>query len=242
MSILVEATGLSKKYRVGPSIISAVEDVSISIASGEFLAIVGRSGSGKSTLMNLLGLLEQPDEGGRYNLKGNEVGGLSEEARAGIRARQIGFVFQLPALLPRASALENVELPLAYCGIAGHRSRRLAAEALERVGLAGRVNHWPHQLSGGEQQRVAIARAIVNEPDLVLADEPTGALDSTTSRQILALFDTLNREKRTIVVVTHSSDVADAARRRITLHDGRIVRDEGAGALQSAMTSADGHE
>jgi len=176
--------------------------------------------------MSLLGLLERPDSG-RYFLGGKEAGSLSEDERAAMRSRQIGFVFQLPALLARASALENVELPLGYSNIAGRDSHRRALAALERVGLGHRADHWPHQLSGGEQQRVAIARAIVNEPDLLLADEPTGALDTKTSDEILALFKELNQEARTIVVVTHSPEVAKCARRRITIHDGKIVGDEG---------------
>jgi putative ABC transport system ATP-binding protein len=219
---VVEVSNLIKEYRVGSSVVSAISDVSISIGRGEFVAIVGRSGSGKSTLMSLLGLLERPDSG-RYLLKGEEASRLSEDARAASRSRQIGFVFQLPALLARASALENVELPLDYCNVAGRESERQALAALERVGLGHRADHWPHQLSGGEQQRVAIARAIVNEPDLLLADEPTGALDTKTSDEILQLFTELHQGLRTIVVVTHSAEVAQCAQRRITLHDGKIV-------------------
>ena len=222
--IVVEATGLSKTYRAGSSIVRAVAGVSISIGRGEFVAIVGRSGSGKSSLMSLLGLLERPDDG-CYLLSGNETGVLSEDARAAMRGRQIGFVFQLPALLPRASALENVELPLGYCGISRPASERRAARALERVGMSHRINHWRHQLSGGEQQRVANARAIVNDPDLIHADEPTGALDSQTRAEVLALFSALQRDNRTIVVVTHSADVAQCAGRCITIHDGKIVAD-----------------
>jgi putative ABC transport system ATP-binding protein len=222
--IVVEATSLSKTYRAGSSVVCAVAGVSISIGRGEFVAIVGRSGSGKSSLMSLLGLLERPDSG-RYLLSGKDTGSLSEDARAAMRGRQIGFVFQLPALLPRASALENVELPLGYCDISRPASERRAAHALERVGMSNRIGHWPHQLSGGEQQRVAIARAIVNDPDLILADEPTGALDSQTSAEILALFNALHEDNRTIVVVTHSAEVAECARRHITIHDGKIVAD-----------------
>jgi putative ABC transport system ATP-binding protein len=226
--IVVETTSLSKTYRAGSSVVRAVAGVSISIGRGEFAAIVGRSGSGKSSLMSLLGLLERPDSG-RYLLSGNDTEALSEDARAAMRGRRIGFVFQLPALLPRASALENVALPLGYCGMSRPASEQRAAFALERVGMSHRADHWPHQLSGGEQQRVAIARAIVNDPHLILADEPTGALDSQTSAEILALFNALHQDGRTMVVVTHSAEVAQFARRRITIHDGNIVEDTAGG-------------
>src|SRR4051794_7524580 len=223
---IVKANELRKHYRSGRSIIRAVSDVTFSIERGEFVAIVGRSGSGKSTLMSVLGLLERPDQG-QYILNGRDVGSLDEDARAAIRSREIGFVFQLPALLPRGSALDNAELPLGYAGVGTSERRRRAAAALERVGLGARRDHWPHQLSGGEQQRVAIARAIVNDPALILADEPTGALDSKTSAEILALFTDLHREGRTIVVVTHAADVAECTQRRITLHDGKVIHDDG---------------
>ena len=222
---VVQISGLCKHYRFGSSIIRAVSQVSMSIDRGEFVAIVGRSGSGKSTLMSLLGLLEQPNSG-QYLLNGEETGSLPEDTRAALRSRQIGFVFQLPALLARASALENVELPLGYCNVTGADAHLRAKDALDRVGLSHRRDHWPHQLSGGEQQRVAIARAIVNQPALILADEPTGALDSKTSDEILSLFKDLHREGRTIVVVTHAMEVAQCAERHITLHDGQIVRDD----------------
>lgn len=224
MSSLVGTIGLYKRYISGETSVCAVSGVSVSIEQGEFVAIRGRSGSGKSTLMHLLGLLERPDSG-HYALLGREVADLSEDARALIRNREIGFVFQWPALLPRASALENVELPLIYAGIGGAKRRRKAEEALERVGLCEHMFHWPNQLSGGQQQRVAIARAIVNTPALVLADEPTGSLDSTTGNEILSLFEKLQQIGRTIVVVTHAPDVAERAGRQITLHDGRIVGD-----------------
>jgi putative ABC transport system ATP-binding protein len=226
---LVQTAGISKHYPSGKTIIRAVSNVSLSIESGEFVAIRGRSGSGKSTLMNLLGLLERPDCG-EYVLEGRQVGKLNEDTRASIRSRDIGFIFQIPALLPRASALENVELPLVYTGTCRRERRRRAERALDRVGLAGRTHHWPNQLSGGEQQRVVIARAMVNDPALILADEPTGALDSRTSDEILSLFEDLHRDGRTIVVVTHAADVADRAQRQITLHDGRIVEDDAASA------------
>jgi putative ABC transport system ATP-binding protein len=225
VAMLVEAIGLSKHYSSGGTVVRAVSDVSISIAQGEYLAIRGRSGSGKSTLMNLLGILERPNSG-RYALGGREVADLSDDERATVRSREIGFVFQLPALLPRATALENVELPLVYAGVRAAERRRRAKQALDGVGLAHRSHHWPRELSGGEQQRVAIARAIVNNPTVILADEPTGALDSKTSDEILSLFEDLHADGRTIIVVTHAPDVADRARRRITLHDGRMVDDD----------------
>jgi putative ABC transport system ATP-binding protein len=221
---LVQTFGISKHYRSGETTVRAVSNVSLCIEQGDFVVIRGRSGSGKSTLMNLLGLLERPDSG-RYALNGGEVANLSEDTRAAMRSREIGFVFQLPTLLPRASALENVGLPLVYAGIRGPERRRRAQDALERVQLGHRSHHWPHQLSGGEQQRVGIARAIVNNPALILADEPTGALDSKTSNEILSLFEDLHRDNRTIVVVTHAADVAQRARRCIHLHDGRIEDD-----------------
>jgi putative ABC transport system ATP-binding protein len=227
MQPLVRTVGVSKSYPSGGTIVRAVANVSLAIEHGEFVAIRGRSGSGKSTLMNLLGLLDRPDSG-RYALNGREVAKLSEDGRAAIRSHDIGFIFQLPALLPRATALENVELPLIYAGIPPARRRRAAKDALNRVGMADRSHHWPNQLSGGEQQRVVIARATVNDPALILADEPTGSLDSATSNEILSLFEALHRDGHTIIVVTHATEVADRARRQITLHDGRIVKDAAA--------------
>jgi putative ABC transport system ATP-binding protein len=221
---LVRIEGISKQYPSGRSFVRAVSDVSLAIEPGEFVAIRGRSGSGKSTLMNLLGLLEQPDCG-TYALKMRDVANLSEEARASIRGGEIGFIFQLPALLARVNAQENVELPLVYAGVGRRERRRRAKDALDRVGLTQRAHHMANQLSGGEQQRVVIARALVNDPALVLADEPTGALDSRTSDQIMSLFQDLHREGRTIVVVTHAAEVAERAERQVTLHDGRIIED-----------------
>jgi putative ABC transport system ATP-binding protein len=227
MQPLVRTAGISKSYPSGGTTVRAVSNVSLAIEHGEFVAIRGRSGSGKSTLMNLLGLLDRPDCG-EYVLNDREVAKLSEDRRAAIRSHDIGFIFQLPALLPRATALENVELPLVYAGISPSKRRRAAKDALERVGLADRSHHWPNQLSGGEQQRVVIARATVNDPALILADEPTGSLDSATSNEILSLFETLHRNGHTIIVVTHATEVADRARRQITLHDGRIIKDAAA--------------
>ena len=227
MQPLVRTTEISRHYPSGGTIVRAVSHVSLVIGHGEFVAIRGRSGSGKSTLMHLLGLLDRPDSG-QYALDGREVAKLSEDRRAAIRSHDIGFVFQLPALLPRATALENVELPLIYAGIPSSKRRRAARDALDRVGLADRSHHWPNQLSGGEQQRVVIARATVNDPALILADEPTGSLDSATSDEILSLFETLHRDGRAIIMVTHAAEVADRAGRQITLHDGRIIKDAAA--------------
>jgi putative ABC transport system ATP-binding protein len=225
---LVLAAGLSKRHVLGESTVQALSEVSLSISEGEFVGIVGRSGSGKSTLMSILGLLDRPDSG-RYLLNGREVAELGEDARASIRNREIGFVFQAATLLPRSSAIENVEMPLVYARVPASERRRRARAALDRVGLSHRAEHGPTQLSGGEQQRVAIARALVNDPVLILADEPTGALDSKTADTVLALFEALNRDGRTIVVVTHAQDVAERARRRITILDGRVVADDKTG-------------
>jgi putative ABC transport system ATP-binding protein len=225
MDSVVQIYDLCKFYRSGTSIIEAVSRVSMTIDKGEFVAIIGRSGSGKSTLMSILGLLERADTG-RYFLEGNDTAGFSEDARAALRSRKIGFVFQLPALLARASALENIELPLNYCNINGAKAHKLAYDALNRVGLRHRGDHYPNQLSGGEQQRVSIARAIVNNPTLILADEPTGSLDSRTSDEILSLFTELNREGHTVLVITHAAEVARCVDRRITLHDGKVIQDD----------------
>jgi putative ABC transport system ATP-binding protein len=221
---LVQVRGISKHYPSGDGFVRAVSDISLSIQDGEFVAIRGRSGSGKSTLMHLMGLLERPDRG-EYLLRAQEVAKLSEEERASIRNDDIGFIFQFSALLPRMNAIENVELPLVYAGVFRRERRRRAKDALDRVGLAGRLHHFPNQLSGGEQQRVVIARAMVNDPALILADEPTGALDTRTSDEIMSLFEDLHRDGRTIILVTHAAEVADRAERQITLHDGRIVED-----------------
>jgi putative ABC transport system ATP-binding protein len=225
MPPLVHTVGISKRYASGANVVRAVRDVSVSIEHGEFVAIQGRSGSGKSTLLNLLGLLETTDHG-EYALNGRAVAKLNEAACAAIRSQDIGFIFQVPALLARTTALENVELPLIYARVGKSERRRRAKDALARVGLADRGHHWPNQLSGGEQQRVVIARAVVNEPVLILADEPTGALDTQTSDEILALFEDIHRDGRTIIVVTHAAEVADRARRRITLQDGQVIKDD----------------
>lgn len=221
---LVQLNGLCKSYRSGDVRINALADISFTVESGEFLALLGRSGSGKSTLLQILGLLDRP-EAGHYALRGRNVESLDEETRATIRNREVGFVFQLPALLARTTAIENVALPLAYAAVGRNARIRLAREALDVVGLAHRTSHWPQQLSGGEQQRVCIARAIVTRPSLILADEPTGALDSASSDEILSLLETLNAAGQTIIVVTHDLAVAGRAHRRITLSDGRAIAD-----------------
>ena len=205
--------------------VHALRGIDLELHPGDFIAVVGPSGSGKSTLMNLLGLLDQPTEGS-YSLAGQDVLRLSPDRRAQVRNQRIGFVFQSFNLLARSTAFENVELPLVYAGVGRRERRRRAESALESVGLADRRDHWPSQLSGGEQQRVAIARALVNDPLLILADEPTGALDSRTSLEILAHLQALNEAGRTIAIVTHDPTVARHARRVITMSDGRAVREE----------------
>jgi len=222
---LVQLEDVSKVYRMGDVELRALDGVSLSIAEGEFTAIMGASGSGKSTLMNLLGCLDRPT-GGRYLLEGREVSRLGNDALAAIRNRTLGFVFQSFNLLSRTSAAENVELPLLYSGVAAAERRARAVEALGRVGLGDRLDHHPNQMSGGQQQRVAIARALVTEPALLLADEPTGNLDSATGAEILGLFDRLHAAGRTIVVVTHDAAVAARASRRVRLRDGRIEHDD----------------
>jgi putative ABC transport system ATP-binding protein len=198
--------------------------VDVTIRKNEFVAVMGPSGSGKSTLMNLIGCLDSPT-GGEYWLNGHRVSELGDDALARIRNKEIGFVFQTFNLLPRATALHNVELPLVYAGLGSKARRRQAAEALGRVGLSDRMQHRPNELSGGQRQRVAIARALVNQPSILLADEPTGNLDSTTSEEILALFEGLHREGHTIVLVTHEHDIAEHALRQVHLKDGRVERD-----------------
>jgi putative ABC transport system ATP-binding protein len=205
--------------------VRALDGLNLEIGSGEFLAILGASGSGKSTLMNIIGCLDRPTSG-QYFLDGKDVSRLSRTALAGVRNQTIGFVFQGFNLLSRTSALENVELPLIYSNTSSAERHRRSHEALERVGLGDRMTHYPSQLSGGQQQRVAIARALVNQPSLLLADEPTGNLDTKTSFEIIELFHSLNREGMTIVLITHEPDIGAHARRRITLRDGQIVHEE----------------
>lgn len=224
MKSLIEVEGLRKEYVLGDQTVHALDGVSLSITAGEFVAVMGPSGSGKSTFMNMIGCLDRPSAG-HYWLSGEDVSGLDVDALAGIRNRRIGFVFQQFNLLPRTSALENVELPLIYAGLESHERHERARRRLSQVGLAARMDHQPSQLSGGQQQRVAIARALVNNPALILADEPTGALDSRTSLEIMALMQELNREGMTIVLVTHEHDVAAYARRLIAFRDGRVISD-----------------
>ncbi|MBL0917879.1 MAG: ABC transporter ATP-binding protein [Hydrogenophaga sp.] len=221
---MIEARGLTKSYAMGEEVVHALDGVSLDIEAGEFVAIMGTSGSGKSTLMNILGCLDRPD-GGHYRLAGEAVEALDGDALASVRNRRIGFVFQQFNLLPRTSALENVELPLVYAGLPTATRQARAREALERVGLGRRLAHTPAELSGGQQQRVAIARALVNNPSLILADEPTGALDSHTSEDVMRLLAELNHQGITIVLVTHEQDVAAWARRRLVFRDGQVVED-----------------
>jgi putative ABC transport system ATP-binding protein len=221
---VVETRDLVKVYRMGDVEVRALRGVSLTFEVGEFVAVMGASGSGKSTFMNTLGCLDRPTSG-RYLLAGEEVGSLSRDQLARVRGKQLGFVFQGFNLLPRTSALENVELPMLYQGIRTKERRERAAEALSRVGLGARLDHTPAQLSGGQQQRVAIARALVNQPTLLLADEPTGNLDSQTSVEVMSIFQDLNRQGLTIVLVTHEPDIAEHAKRIVTFRDGAVVSD-----------------
>jgi putative ABC transport system ATP-binding protein len=221
---LIEARNLTKVYTMGDQTVHALRGVSLDIEEGDFVAIMGASGSGKSTLMNIMGCLDLPTEG-EYRLAGEAVQGMAPDQLASIRNRRIGFVFQQFNLLPRTSALENVELPMVYSGIKSAERGIKATAALTKVGLGERMGHTPAELSGGQQQRVAIARALVNNPQLILADEPTGALDSQTSEDIMRLLTDLNHQGMTVVLVTHEADIAAWARRRIVFKDGHIVED-----------------
>ncbi len=230
MSALIEIRDLVREYTVGGQTIRALNGVNLAIDKGEFVAIMGPSGSGKSTAMNMIGCLDRPDSG-TYAIDGYEVSSLSSDQLAELRNQKIGFVFQNFNLLSKATALENVELPMLYAGVPARERRKRAMEALERVGLADRMNNRPNELSGGQQQRVSIARALVNQPVLLLADEPTGALDSQTTEDILNLFGELHQQGNTIVIVTHEHDVGARANRIIRFRDGQVASDTAASAV-----------
>jgi putative ABC transport system ATP-binding protein len=223
--ILILTHKLTREYDMGGEIVRALRGVSLQIKQNEYVAVMGPSGSGKSTLMNLIGCLDTPSAG-EYWLNGQQVSDLDDDQLARIRNKEIGFVFQTFNLLPRATALHNVELPLIYAGLGARARRAQAARALERVGLADRMEHRPNELSGGQRQRVAIARALVNDPSILLADEPTGNLDSGTSAEIMAVFRDLHAQGQTIVMVTHEHDIAAHAARVVTLRDGLIATDQ----------------
>lgn len=225
MPVLIETRELSKSYLMGNNEVQALRSVSLQIDPGDFVAIMGASGSGKSTFMNLLGCLDQASSG-QYFLAGQEVSRKTADELADLRNRYIGFVFQQFNLLPRTSALEQVELPLMYAGVSAQERRERARLCLNEVGLSERAHHLPTQLSGGQQQRVAIARALVNRPMLILADEPTGALDTQTSAEVMQLLTRLNQQGMTVVLVTHEPDIASYARRKIVFRDGRVVEDK----------------
>lgn len=224
MGKVIEMEALSKIYRTGALSVTALEEISLSIEQGEYVAIMGPSGSGKSTMMNILGCLDVPTSG-RYRLDGVAVDGLTDDELAAVRNRKIGFIFQSFNLLPRYDALENVALPLRYAGVGKSERRARAQAALEQVGLGERINHRPGELSGGQRQRVAVARALVTRPSLILADEPTGNLDTATSIEIMRLFGAVHAAGNTVVLVTHEDDIARHARRIIRLRDGRIESD-----------------
>jgi putative ABC transport system ATP-binding protein len=225
VTAIIRIRDLGREYRMGSERILALRGVTLEIHRNEYVAIMGPSGSGKSTMMNVLGCLDTPSAG-EYWLNGAEVSRLTDDALARVRNREIGFVFQTFNLLPRATALHNVELPLVYAGVRARERRERAAAALRRVGLGERMDHRPNELSGGQRQRVAIARALVNEPSILLADEPTGNLDSVTSDEIMEVFAALHAAGQTVIMVTHEPDIAARAERRIVLRDGRVESDQ----------------
>ena len=222
---LIQIENMTKTYQMGDIQVHALRGLSLEVQPGEYVAIMGTSGSGKSTLMNMIGLLDRPTSG-NYKIRGTESSEMTKGQLADLRNHEIGFVFQMFNLLPRVNARRQVELPLFYAGTPGRRRRQMALDALEKVGLGDRANHRPDELSGGQQQRVAIARALVNQPSLLLADEPTGALDSKTGAEVMALLDELHAQGLTIIMVTHDLQVARRARRIVTLSDGEIITDQ----------------
>jgi len=228
MAAIIEVRDLGKTYEVGSEKIRALKNINFMVERGEFIAIMGQSGSGKSTLMNLLGCLDTPTEG-NYFVNGKEVSSLSEDELAYIRNREIGFIFQVFHLLPRSTALHNVELPLIYSGVKKAARQDIARKALQSVELADRMSHRPNELSGGQRQRVAIARALVNNPSLILADEPTGNLDSRTGEEIVAIFQRLHKQGHTIIMVTHNQELADLSQRIVYLKDGEVIKEEKSG-------------
>ncbi|MBI1840348.1 MAG: ABC transporter ATP-binding protein [Verrucomicrobia bacterium] len=234
---LIHLENLSRRYVMGAEVIHALRSVSLSIEKGEYVAIMGASGSGKSTLMNLIGCLDTPTEG-RYQLNGHEVSSLDDDQLAEIRSREIGFVFQTFNLLPRSTALQNVELPLVYAGVSRSDRQARAIEALTHVGLLDRMRHKPNELSGGQRQRVAIARALVARPSIILADEPTGSLDSTTGAEIMSLFGELSDKGNTVILITHEESIALRARRIVRLRDGNIFADKP--VLEASLPETEG--
>lgn len=230
---LLELKGISKSYSIGTEKVNALQTISLEIEKGEYVALMGPSGSGKSTLMNILGCLDTPS-GGNYILNGKEVGQLTENELADIRNKEIGFIFQTFNLIPRSNALDNVALPLVYAGVNKENRNLRASEALKDVGLSDRAHHKPNELSGGQRQRVAVARALVNNPSIILADEPTGNLDSKTSQEIMTLFDEIHKKGNTIIVVTHEEDIARHAHRIIRIKDGQVESDEKNGHIRQA--------
>src|SRR6201998_3047195 len=233
--VVIRIEGITKEYLMGESVIQALRGVDLFIRRNEYLAVMGLSGSGKSTLMNMLGCLDTPSSG-RYEFNGKDVASMEDDELAEIRNREIGFVFQTFNLLPRSTSLQNVELPLIYAGVGTEERQRRAAEALMAVGLADRANHKPNELSGGQRQRVAIARALINRPSIILADEPTGNLDSETGREIMNLFEDLHARVNTIVLVTHEPDIAEFAHRVVHIRDGKIFSDQPSSRARTPAT------